>query len=128
MLAAPCGSCVVADFKLRHDAVRLRLLRYLCEQPNASTRDMAVHLGVSNGAAFYLLKALVDKGLVKAENFSKSNKKIGYLYLVTPAGIKQKLRLTEKFISIKRAEYNQLQAEIEAMEAELIDAQLWKAQ
>lgn len=118
----------MAGSQLRQDAARLRLLRYLSEQPNASTRDMAVHLGVSNGAAFYLLKALIDKGLVKAENFSKSNRKIGYLYLVTPAGIKQKLRLTEKFISIKRAEYNQLQSEIKAMEAELIDAHRWKTQ
>ena len=89
---------------------------------------MAAYLGISNGAAYYLLKALIDKGFIKAQRFSKSNQKAAYFYVITPSGIKQKLRLTEKFLDIKRAEYKQLHAEIEAMEADLIDAQLWKTQ
>lgn len=128
MFFAPCGSRVMTELNKRREAVRLRLLRLLSEKPSASTRDMAAYLGVSNGAAYYLLKALIDKGLVKAQSFSKSNKKAAYLYVITPSGIKQKLRLTEKFLDIKRAEYKRLHAEIEAMEAELIDAQLWKTQ
>lgn len=128
MFFAPCGSRVMTELDKRREAVRLRLLRLLSEKPNASTRDMAAHLGISNGAAYYLLKALIDKGLVKSQSFSKSNNKAAYLYIITPSGIKQKLRLTEKFLEVKRAEYNQLHAEIEAMEAELVHAQLWKTQ
>ena len=128
MFFAPCGSRVMVDLSNSREAVRLRLLRLLSEKPNASTREMAAYLGISNGAAYYLLKALIDKGLVKAQNFSKSNQKAAYLYVITPSGIKQKLMLTEKFLEIKRAEYNRLYAEIEAMEADLIDAQLGKTQ
>ena len=97
----------------------MRLLRYLAEHPDATTRQIAADLGVSNGAAYYLLKALLDKGLVKAKRFANSKSKAQYLYVLTPEGVTQKLALTGKFLERKRQEYGALKVEIRAMEQEL---------
>jgi EPS-associated MarR family transcriptional regulator len=103
----------------RRQEARLRVLRHVAEQPDASTRQIAKAVGVSNGAAFYVLRALVDKGLVKAENFANAERKSQYIYLLTPEGLAEKMRLTEKFLQIKRQEYRDLRAEVEALEEEL---------
>lgn len=97
----------------------MRLLRYLTDHPDATTRQIAGDLGVSNGAAYYLLKALLDKGLVKAQRFANSESKSQYLYVLTPEGISQRLALTRNFLDRKRAEYRALEGEIHAMEQEL---------
>ena len=97
----------------------MRLLRYLTDHPDATTRQIANDLGVSNGAAFYLVKALLDKGFVKALRFVNSKSKAQYLYVVTPDGVSQKLALTRSFLDRKREEYRALDFEIHAMEREL---------
>ena len=97
----------------------MRLLRYLTHHPDATTRQIAVDLGMSNGAAYYLLKSLLDKGFLKAQRFANSEKKAPYLYVLTPAGALQKLALTRNFLDRKREEYRALESEIYAMEQEL---------
>ena len=97
----------------------MRLLRYLTDHPDATTRQIAVDVGVSNGAAYYLLKALLDKGFVKARRFVNSENRAQYLYVLTSDGISQKLVLTRNFLDRKREEYQALEAEIQAMEQEL---------
>lgn len=97
----------------------MRLLRYLTDHPDVTTRQIAVDLGVSNGAAYYLLKALLDKGYVKARRFANSKSKVQYLYVLTPEGVTQRLVLTRNFLDRKRQEYQALEAEIHAMEREL---------
>ncbi len=74
--------------------------------------DLAKQLGFSLGKVNFIVKALVDKGLVKMTNFATSDKKRNYKYLLTPAGINEKLTLTEKFIMRKQAEYEQLQEQL----------------
>ena len=73
---------------------------------------------ISNGSAYYVLNALIEKGYVKAKNFKNNPSKSGYLYLLTPDGLREKSRLTGKFILRKREEYNALKLEIEALERE----------
>jgi EPS-associated MarR family transcriptional regulator len=111
----------------RREEARLKVLRYIAEHPVASTRQIAEAVNVSNGAAFYVLRALVDKGLVKVENFARAERKSQYLYLLTSAGLVEKMRLTEKFLQIKREEYRALRAEVAALEDEVVrnDAQ-WR--
>jgi EPS-associated MarR family transcriptional regulator len=104
---------------IKREEAQLRVLRHVAEHPDASTRQIADAVGVSNGAAFYVLRALIDKGHVKAENFANAERKCQYLYLLTPEGIAEKMRLTEKFLQIKRQEYRDLRAEVEALEEEL---------
>ena len=104
---------------IRRDEARLRLLRYVSENPEASTRDIARAIGVSNGAAFYLLKALIEKGLLKARNFAASSKKSHYIYVLTPAGVTARANLTLEFLERKRQEYAALREEISLMEGDL---------
>ena len=82
-------------------------------------RELAEALGVSLGAANYCLKALVQKGWVKLENFQNNPKKLGYLYLLTPMGMAAKTRLTARFLRRKLAEYEVLKIEIERHKGEL---------
>ena len=84
-----------------------------------SQRELAEALGVSVGAANYCLKALVEKGWVKLENFQKNPNKLGYLYLLTPMGIAAKAQLTARFLRRKVAEYDALRAEIDQLQAEV---------
>jgi len=103
---------------IKRQEAQLRVLRHVAEHPDVSTRQIADAVGISNGAAFYVLRALIDKGLVKSENFARAERKSQYLYLLTPEGLAEKMRLTEKFIQIKRMEYCALRAEVEALEDE----------
>lgn len=96
-----------------------RILEKLEETPDISQRELAEHLGVSVGKANFVLGALMERGLVKAENFKKSNNKAGYLYLLTPKGIAEKVTITARFLERKQAEYDRLKSEIEQIETRL---------
>ena len=99
--------------------VRLRIMRLISENPELSTRQIAAEVGVSNGSAYYVLTALVQKGFVKLENFRQNPRKGQYAYLLTPRGIREKSLLTHRFIDRKKQEYERLRAEIEALEDEV---------
>ena len=98
---------------------QLDAMRLLGNNPEMTQRELAEALGVSLGAANYCLKALVEKGWVKLENFQKNPKKLGYLYLLTPMGMAAKTTLTARFLRRKVAEYEALKAEIEQLRCEV---------
>ena len=52
---------------------------------SVSTREITNEVGIANGAAFYLPMALSENSLVKAKNFSKSERRSKHMYLQTPA-------------------------------------------
>ena len=101
----------------RADDLHFRVLKLLQDQPDLSQRELASRLGVSNGKLHYCMKALIEKGLVKLGNFAHSKHHLGYAYLLTPAGIKQKTAMTSDFLKRKVAEYEALHAEIAALQA-----------
>jgi EPS-associated MarR family transcriptional regulator len=101
---------------------RFRVLHLLEENPHASQREIATALGLSLGGVNYCLRALVGKGLLKIQNFRKSGKKLGYLYLLTPEGIFEKTHLTEAFLRRKMSEYEALREEIEAVRSSIDSA------
>jgi EPS-associated MarR family transcriptional regulator len=82
-------------------------------------RELADQLGMSVGGLNYCLNALIDKGLVKMQNFSNSKNKFKYVYLLTPMGIAEKVALTTRFLSRKMEEYEALKLEIEALRSEV---------
>jgi len=104
------------------DPQRLQLLKLLQDEPQVSQRDLAQAMGVSLGKANYCLKALMDKGLVKFGNFRKNPDKRQYAYLLTPAGMEEKTRITMAFLRRKVAEYEALEKEIEALRGDLNSA------
>ena len=101
-----------------NDETTLGLLRLLAVSQTISQREVASSLGVSLGKAHYCLRALISKGLVKAENYRKSSNKLAYLYLLTPTGIAAKADLTRRFLIHKVAEYESLRVEIEGLRRE----------
>ena len=101
------------------DERQLNALRLLEANPEMTQRELAQALGVSVGAANYCLKALVEKGWVKLENFQNNPNKLGYLYLLTPMGLAAKTQLTARFLRRKLAEYEALKAEIEQLRCEV---------
>ena len=101
------------------DERQLDALRLLATNPDMTQRELAKALGVSLGAANYCLKALVEKGWVKLENFQKNPHKLGYLYLLTPMGIAAKTALTATFLKRKLEEYETLKAEIQQLKIEV---------
>ena len=105
-----------------HDnPAHLELLRLLEQHPEYSQRQLSVSLGISLGKTHYVLKALLDKGLVKAKNFRRSDRKLGYLYVLTPQGVRQRFKLTQSFLARKEHEFVMLQTEISALREELAD-------
>lgn len=95
--------------------VHLKILRHLDENPDVNQRELARALGVSLGKANYCLKALIEKGFVKAQNFRNSDNKRAYLYVLTPEGLEAKMRISVAFLRRKMQEYEQLKQEIEAL-------------
>ena len=101
------------------DPQRFELLKLLHAEPQMSQRDLARAMGISLGKANYCLNALIEKGLVKLERFRRNPDKRQYAYLLTPAGLEEKTRITMSFLRRKVAEYEALEKEIEQLRGEL---------
>ncbi|WP_137170464.1 MarR family EPS-associated transcriptional regulator [Marinomonas sp. FW-1] len=101
------------------DEYRYKILKELQQDPDISQRELAKRLDISLGKANFCLKALIEKGLIKAENFKNSTNKVGYLYLLTPKGIEEKVSLTQRFLQRKLKEHEALEKEIEQLRKEV---------
>ena len=102
--------------KINNSEEELEILRQIEENPNLTQRQIADHLGLSLGKINYLIKALLEKGVVKVDNFKRSDNKLGYLYLITPDGVERKRKLTLLFIQRKSEEFDKLKAELSRTE------------
>ncbi len=103
------------------EQAQLRILKIIETEPEISQRRLAEVLGVSLGKTNYLIKALLEKGHIKAGNFLRAEDKLKYAYLLTPEGLRAKLELTRNYLSRKEQEYIAMKAEIESMRCELAD-------
>lgn len=108
------------------DEYRYKILKLVSDNPEISQRELARQLGISLGRANYCLKALVEKGILKATNFRNNKNKMAYVYLLTPHGIEEKTRITVHYLKRKMQEYEALQLEIEELrrDASLLDLEV----
>jgi EPS-associated MarR family transcriptional regulator len=97
----------------------LKLLREIKETPEMTQRELSSRLGVSLGKVNFLIKALIDKGFIKAKNFKNANNKYAYIYILTPPGLEEKARITYHFLKRKMEEYDQLEEEIRQLKKEI---------
>ena len=95
------------------------ILKKFQDNPYLTQRELSKELGVSLGKTNYIINALIDKGWLKLMNFKRSDKKLGYSYLLTTQGITEKTTLAQKFLKRKSDEYNRLKEEIENLRKEL---------
>lgn len=100
------------------DSSILNVLRLLEGNPRLSQREMAREMGISLGKTNYCVRALLAKGYLKVRNFSNSDNKAGYAYLLTPQGVAAKAALTRQFLARKREEYEALRQEINRLQQE----------
>ncbi|MEO8151889.1 MAG: MarR family EPS-associated transcriptional regulator [Rhizobacter sp.] len=98
---------------------QLELMRLLHDQPAASQREISNRLGLSLGKANYLVRALLDKGLVKMQNFRRSDNKMAYAYQLTPRGVAERVRLTRAFLARKELEFELLKNEIQSLQSQV---------
>ena len=101
------------------DENTLQALRVLERNPKMSQRELSKELGVSLGKTHYILSSLIEVGLVKADNFRRSDNKLGYAYLLTPQGIAEKAAVTARFLARKRREYQALERQIAELSGEV---------
>ena len=99
--------------------IHLKVLRHLENNPEITQRELAKDLGISLGKVNYCLKAVIEKGLVKAGNFKKNDNKKAYLYFLTPRGIEEKSRITLHFLKRKKEEFEMLRWEIDELQREV---------
>ena len=98
----------------------LTVLRYLENKQTISQRELSQDLGISLGKINFILKALIQKGVVKAKNFRNNKNKIVYAYYLTPDGFNEKAKLTINFFKRKNMEYNKLKKELQSLKNEII--------
>ena len=94
------------------DNDNLNILRRIYKNPTQSQREMANQLGFSLGKLNYCIKKLREKGLIKINNFRKSDNKFKYMYILTPKGVNEKTKITINFMKQKMKEYEELKREL----------------
>ena len=104
---------------MSNQELEYKTLKVLEQHPQMTQRQLSKELGVSLGKAHYVLKALVEVGWIKLENFQRSDNKLGYAYLLTPAGVLEKAKITRRFLLRKQQEFEQLKREIEQLQTEV---------
>jgi EPS-associated MarR family transcriptional regulator len=106
------------------DEYRYKILKLVEEKPEISQRELAEALGISLGKANYCLKALMKVGILKASNFKNSHNKLAYMYILTPAGIEEKSKITLRFLKYKMHEFDILSKEISVLKQEIAQHEL----
>lgn len=105
------------------DEHSFKTLKELSNDNTLSQRDISKRLDISIGKVNYIINALIEKGHVKAIRFKNSKNKIAYMYVLTPRGVKERIRLTQEFIRRKTEEYNLLEEEIEELRKDMVNAE-----
>jgi EPS-associated MarR family transcriptional regulator len=101
------------------DELQHKFFKAIAEHPQMNQRELSQNLGISLGKANYCIKALVEKGWVKAQNFKNNKNKLAYIYMLTPSGIEQKASVTIRYLKRKMQEYDELKAAVEELQKEV---------
>ena len=98
--------------------IRRKILSILLKNPTITQRDLSKKMGVSLGKVNYCLNSVIEKGLVKVNNFKNSGNKKSYSYILTSEGLEQKAKLTIDYIQRKMQEYESIRNELELLKEE----------
>jgi EPS-associated MarR family transcriptional regulator len=109
------------------NAIRLKLLRLLQNEPELTQREMNQKMGISLGKINYCISALSQQGMIKVHRFKKSTNKSVYLYCLTPLGVEEITVLTLDFLKIKIRDYDRIKMEIISLSEQIkaIDPELY---
>ena len=104
-----------------NDETHYRLLKLIEANPEMNQRELADAMGVSLGKVNYCLRAVIERGWIKAKNFTKSQNKRAYAYYLTPKGASEKAKVTARFLKTKMDEYQDLKMQIEQLQQEVAE-------
>lgn len=99
-----------------------RVLDKIDQKDTLTQRQLARESGISLGQVNYVLKSLLEKGLIKIRSFRKSTDKSVYSYLLTPKGIEIKSKAAVNFVVSKLEEYHQLQTKLSEKLAIIVES------
>jgi EPS-associated MarR family transcriptional regulator len=99
--------------------IEYKLLKEIELNPAASQRTLAGKLDVSLGKINYVLGGLVKKGIVKAQKLKNDPQNIRWSYLLTPKGIREKIRMTRSYLDKRLREFDEIQREIGMLQKEV---------
>ena len=106
---------------MKKQELEYRLLLGIHKNSDLTQRSLALDLGVSLGRVNFMLKSLSKAGLVKLQQFRRSDNKMGYFYLLTPKGVVEMSKIAQDFLERKEIEYINLRKEIEQIRAEIVE-------
>lgn len=101
-----------------------RLFKIIVDNPRYNQRQMARKMGISLGKFNYCLTELVKKGFVKMNRFRSSHNKAAYMYFLTPPGLEEKARVTNRFLHRKMEEFEEIKKQIEELSGEVANMDL----
>ena len=96
----------VQDADTREELGVLALMDALAADERVSQRELAQRTGLTLKKVNYCLRKLLHKGHVKFHRAVQSRDKRAYLYILTPAGLRAKSRLTYRFLQVTLDYYN----------------------
>ena len=110
------GKCKMSEYRDKtQEEIRFRILRLIEQNPGMSQRELAAEVGISTGGIHYVIKALIEKGLVKLGRFAVAEDKRRYSYVLTPKGLTEKAAITRVFLARKMEEYELLKHELKTL-------------
>lgn len=101
-----------------NDETHYRLLKLIESNPKMSQRELADAMGVSLGKINYCMRAVIERGWIKARNFTRSQNKRAYTYYLTTKGMEEKTKVTARFLRKKIIEFEKLKYEIAQLKRE----------
>jgi len=99
--------------------IEYKVIKELEENPSHTQRSLAQKLNVSLGKVNYILSGIVEKGIIRAKRLKNSPDKIRWQYLLTPQGMKEKIKITHEYLTRRVKEFEQIQKEIEELKKEV---------
>ncbi|HUI90775.1 MAG TPA: MarR family EPS-associated transcriptional regulator [Chitinivibrionales bacterium] len=99
--------------------IEYKVIREIENNPSHTQRSLAEKLDISLGKANYVLAGLIEKGIVKAKKLKNHPDKIRWQYVLTPAGMREKLKITQKYLHRRMLEYEEMQKEIAQLQQEI---------
>ena len=88
------------------------VLSALAESSDQAQRDIAQATGLSLAKVNFCLRQFVERGQVKLRSVARNPNKLGYFYLLTPEGLREKSRLAYHFLRRAARQYSQLAAQV----------------
>ena len=100
------------DTTTREDLGMLAVMEALADAEEVSQRELSRKTGLNLKKVNFCLHKLLEKGHVKFQRALNNPNKRAYLYILTPAGMKEKSRLTYSFLKFTMGYYSRVEEKL----------------